>query len=325
MGKNFAIIGCAGYVAPRHIKAMKETGNNLVMALDKSDSVGILDRYFNDVHFFTEFESFDRHADKLRRRGEGEKIDYVSICSPNYLHEAHARFALRIGAHAICEKPLVLAPWNIDGLEVLEKETGKKVYAVLQLRLHPTLIELKKKISAEIAAGRSEKYDVDLSYVTSRGPWYHYSWKGNEELSGGLATNIGVHFFDMLSWIFGPVQKCTLHHSDKKKVAGCLELEHARVRWFLSVDRSDLSLIKEVKEGASAYRSITVNGKEVEFSNVFADLHTEVYKDILAGRGFGIAEAKPSIDLVHKIRSIIPAQEGEEKMHALTKSLLARQ
>ena len=301
--KNFALIGAAGYVAPRHMKAIKETGNNLLAAFDPNDSVGIIDSYFPDASFFVEFERFDRHVDKLRRRGQ--KIDYVSICSPNYLHDAHIRFALRSGADAICEKPLVLNPWNLDALEEIENETGKKVYNILQLRVHPSLIALKEKIDKEWEQ-KKEKYKIDLTYITSRGKWYFISWKGDLQKSGGVATNIGIHFFDMLIWIFGDVKHQEVHYSEPlKKMAGYIELEKAEVRWFLSVDARDLPE-EAVKKQKRTYRSITVDGEEIEFSGVFADLHTIVYQDILQGGGFGIAEARPSIELVYRIRNIQP-------------------
>jgi len=301
MSKNFALIGAAGYVAPRHMRAMKETGNNLVAALDPFDSVGIIDSFFPHADFFTEPERFDRHLDKLRRTARN-KVDYVSICSPNYLHDAHIRLALRNGAHAICEKPLVLNPWNLDGLEEIEKENGKKIFNILQLRLHPSIIALKKKIDAD----RSGKvYDIDLTYITSRGKWYFYSWKGNTAKSGGVATNIGIHFFDMLSWIFGPVLQSKVHIYQADKAAGFLQLEKARVRWFLSLDRNDLPP-KAVEKKLPTFRSITVNNEEIEFSGGFTDLHTESYRQILSGNGFGIADARNSIEIVHDIRTRKP-------------------
>ena len=297
--KNFALIGGGGYIAPRHMKAIRETGNMLVSALDPSDSVGILDSFSYDVAFFTEFERFDRHADKLRRQGEEKRIHYVSICSPNYLHDAHIRFALRIGADAICEKPLVLSPWNLDALLEVERETGRKVYNILQLRTHPAIIALKEKVAN---AGKKEKYDIDLTYITSRGKWYFASWKGDIDKSGGVASNIGVHFFDMLMWIFGAVKHQEVHHVDERKMAGFLELEHANVRWFLSVDRDDVP--EEARAtGKNTFRSITVDGEEFEFSEGFTDLHTVVYREILAGRGFGMEDARASIDLVYELRN----------------------
>jgi UDP-N-acetyl-2-amino-2-deoxyglucuronate dehydrogenase len=301
--KRFALIGAAGYIAPRHMKAIKETGNVLVAALDKCDSVGILDSYFPDADFFTEFERFDRHVDKLRRKGR--KLDYVSICSPNYLHDAHIRFALRNDADAICEKPIVLNPWNLDALEEIEKETGKKVYNILQLRVHPAIVSLKKRVEEE-SKEKKEKYKIDLTYITSRGKWYFISWKGDINKSGGVATNIGIHFFDMLMWIFGEVKHYEVHYSEPlKKMAGYIELEKAEVRWFLSVDSRDLPEIA-IKEGKRTYRSITIDGSEVEFSGGFTDLHTVVYREILDGRGFGIEDARPSIELVYRLRNIKP-------------------
>lgn len=295
--KNFALIGAAGYIAPRHMKAIKETGNNLVAALDKHDNVGILDSYFPDCHFFTEFERFDRHIDKLRRTGQ--KIDYVSICSPNYLHDAHIRFALRNGADAICEKPLVLNPWNVDALIDMEKETGRKVFTILQLRHHPSIIELKKRIDNNRT---SDKFTVDLQYITSRGNWYHTSWKGDLAKSGGVATNIGIHFFDMLIWIFGEVQKAELEKLTESYCSGVLHLERARINWFLSIDYNDIP--HNLKEaGKRTYRSLKIENEEIEFSEGFTDLHTTSYREILNGSGFGLEVAKKSIDLVHSIRS----------------------
>lgn len=296
--KNFAIIGVGGYIAPRHLKAIKETGNNLLVALDKSDSVGIMDSFFPKADFFTEPERFERHVYKLQH-GSGEKLDIFSICTPNYLHDAHIRMALLNGADAICEKPLVLNPWNIDALSELEKETGHKIYNILQLRLHPAIIELKKKIEA---GDPNKIYDVDLTYITSRGKWFHYSWKGDIAKSGGLATNIGIHFFDMLQYIFGKKKKLVVHHRDNHVVSGYLELEKARVRWFLSVDSEYLP--DEIKaKGQTTYRSIQIAGDELEFTGGFTDLHTESYRNILAGNGFGLDQAKPSIEMVHFIRN----------------------
>jgi UDP-N-acetyl-2-amino-2-deoxyglucuronate dehydrogenase len=294
--KNFAITGVAGYIAPRHLKAITETGNRIVAATDPHDAVGILDRYSFDIRFFTEFERFDRHLEKLRRGPAEQRVDYVSICSPNHLHDAHARLALRIGADAICEKPLVINPWNLDALEEIEAETGRRVFSVLQLRVHPALLALKHKVST--VHGR---HSVSLTYVTSRGHWYDVSWKGSPERSGGIAVNIGIHFFDLLLWLFGPVQECDVHLSDRTRMAGHLELECATVRWFLSTDFNDLPFAPQ--PGARAtFRSIVVDGREVEFTDGFADLHTRVYEDVLAGRGFRIADARPSIELVHRIR-----------------------
>ncbi len=298
--KKFALIGAAGYVAPRHMKAITETGNMLTAALDPNDSVGVIDNYFPKADFFIEFERFDRHIDKLRRKGN--KIDYVSICSPNYLHDAHIRFALRSNADAICEKPLVLNPWNIDGLEEIVSETGCKVYNILQLRLHPALIKLREQIKK----AKSKKiYDIDLTYITSRGHWYFTSWKGYDEKSGGIATNIGIHFFDMLIWLFGSVQKNIVHLLEPKKSAGYLELENARVRWFLSVDETTLPDNIQ-KSGQRTYRSITVDGEQIEFSGGFADLHTLSYQQIIAGNGFELTDARPSIETVYVIRNAKP-------------------
>jgi UDP-N-acetyl-2-amino-2-deoxyglucuronate dehydrogenase len=315
--KNFALIGAAGYIAPRHLKAIKDTGNNLVAALDPFDSVGIMDSYFPDADFFVEPERFDRHLDKLRRKNNGNKIDFVSICSPNYLHDSHIRMALRNDANAICEKPIVLNPWNLDALQEIEKETGKKVNTIFQLRLHQSIIELKKKVEE---GPQDKKYDIDLSYITSRGHWYYISWKGDAEKSGGIATNIGVHFFDMLTYIFGGVKENIVHYSDKIKAAGFLELEKARVRWFLSLDINDVPV--EVRNtGQRTYRSITVNGEEIEFSGGFTELHTTSYRNILEGNGFGLEDAKSSINTVFQIRNAQPVGlKGD--FHPLAKNLL---
>jgi len=296
--KQFALIGAAGYIAPRHLRAIKDTGNNLVAALDKFDSVGIMDSFFPNADFFVEFERFDRHIEKLKR-DKGLKLDYVSICTPNYLHDAHIRFALRSGAHAICEKPLVLNPWNIDALEVIERETDKKVNTILQLRLHQSIIALK----LQIANGPKDKiYEVDLTYLTSRGHWYYTSWKGELSKSGGIATNIGVHFFDMLAWIFGDLKNNKVHIHTHDRAAGFLEFKQARVRWFLSINE-DLLPQEAQEKGQRTYRSITVDGKEIEFSDGFFDLHTKSYQNIIAGNGFGLADAKASVQLVHDIRN----------------------
>ena len=298
---NFALIGAAGYIAPRHMRAIKDTGNNLVAALDKFDSVGIIDSFFPEAAFFTETERFDRHMDKLRRKGE-QKIDYVSICSPNYLHDAHIRLALRNEANAICEKPIVLNPWNVDALSEIEKESGKQIYTILQLRHHPSIIKLKE----QVANGPKDKvYDLDLTYITSRGRWYFISWKGDMIRSGGVATNIGVHFFDMLTWIFGDIKKNEVHVSLEDTAAGFLELEKARVRWYLSL-RKDTIPDEAKKEGMSTFRSITMEGEEIEFSGGFTDLHTISYQKILAGEGFGIREGRKSIEIVHNIRTSTP-------------------
>lgn len=299
--KNFAIIGVGGYIAPRHLKAIKETGNRLVAAFDVNDSVGILDRFFPDVPFFTEFERFDRHVEKLRRQDVDNKIDYVSVCSPNYLHDAHIRFALRIGANAICEKPLVLNPWNIDALQEMENETGRSVNTILQLRVHPALVALRESLQSSQKEPLSAKHEVVLTYNTSRGPWYLNSWKGNQEKSGGVATNIGIHFFDLLIWLFGPVQHNDVHYASALKTGGSIELEHAHVKWFLSIDRNDLPE-SATECGLSTFRSITVDGKEIEFSEGFTDLHNVVYQRTLEGNGFGLEDARPAIALAHDIR-----------------------
>lgn len=302
--KNFALIGAAGYIAPRHMKAIKETGNDLVAALDRCDSVGIIDSYFPEASFFTEFERFDRFVDKWHRE-QDRRIEYVSIASPNYLHDAHIRFALKSHADAICEKPLVLNPHNIDQLKVIEKETGKRVYNILQLRLHPSIIALKEKVQRELAETPDKVYDIDLTYLTSRGKWYFISWKGDESKSGGIASNIGVHFYDMLTWIFGDVEENVAHIKTPYVNAGFLRLKHARVRWFLSVVYDYIP--EEVKAaGQRTYRSITVDGEEIEFSGGFTDLHTRSYEEILAGNGFGLDEAYGSIETVSTIRNLEP-------------------
>lgn len=295
--KNFALIGAAGYIATRHMKAIKDTGNNLIAALDRFDSVGIIDSYFPNAHFFTEPERFDRHLYKIKRYDT--PIDFISICSPNYLHDAHIRLSLRNNADAICEKPLVLNPWNIDALVEIEESTKQKIYNILQLRLHPSIIALKKKVDN---APDDKIYDIDLSYLTSRGNWYFTSWKGDQSKSGGISTNIGIHFFDMLTWIFGPVEKSISHINDKDKAAGFLQLKNARVRWFLSVNY-DLIPENIKASGQRTFRSITVDGEEIEFSGGFTDLHTTSYQQILDGNGFGLLEAKPSIDIVHQLRN----------------------
>ena len=302
--KNFALLGAAGYIAPRHFKAIKETNNLLIAALDKFDSVGVLDSYFPNADFFTEFERFDRHIEKLKRNHT--KLDYVSICTPNYLHDSHIRMALRRRADAICEKPLVLNPWNVDALMDIEKESGQKINTILQLRLHPSIIALKNKV---MLASKKEKYDIDLTYITSRGKWYDISWKGDESKSGGIATNIGVHFYDMLSWIFGEVQENRVHLRAKDKSSGYLEFNNARVRWFLSINESDLPThIKE--KGQRTYRSITIDNEELEFSSGFTDLHTKSYEHILNGEGFGMQEAQKSIQIVHDIRNTSISKKG---------------
>lgn len=296
--KNFALIGAGGYIAPRHMRAIKDTGNDLIAMLDKSDSVGVIDSYFPNADFFTEFERFDRHVDKLKRLGK--KVDYVSICTPNYLHDSHIRFALRQNADAICEKPIVLNPWNVDALNEIEKETGRNINTILQLRLHPSIVALKKKIESE--KDKNKIYDIDLTYITSRGNWYYVSWKGDHSKSGGIATNIGVHFFDMLTWIFGPVKENIVNVADENKTAGFLLLENARVRWFLSIDKNDLPEVAKANN-ISTFRSITIEGEELEFSGGFTELHTESYKKILAGEGFTISDARESIQIVYNIRN----------------------
>src|SRR5215470_11194375 len=311
--KNFAMTGVAGFVAPRHLKAIKDTGNRLVAAADPNDSVGVLDRYSFDVRFFNEIERFDRHLEKLRRGPASERVEYVSICSPNYLHDAHIRLALRVGAHAICEKPIVINPWNLDALEELEHESGRTVNTVLQLRLHPSLIALKQRL----AAARQYQHEVCLTYITARGPWYQTSWKGSDERAGGLVTNIGIHFFDLLLWLFGAVKRCELHRNRANQMAGLIELERARVRWLLSTSIEDLPFAAQpgVK---TTFRSITVDGAEVEFSEGFTTLHTRVYEEVLAGRGFRIPDARPSIELSHRIRHTpVTAPEDLELAHPM--------
>jgi UDP-N-acetyl-2-amino-2-deoxyglucuronate dehydrogenase len=319
---NFALIGAAGYIAPRHMKAIRETGNNLAAALDPYDGVGIIDSYFPKADFFIEPERFDRHLDKLRRlaksssSGEYQKVDYVSICSPNYMHDSHIRLALRNEATAICEKPIVLNPWNLDALHEIEKETGKKVFTIFQVRLHPVIKALREKI---LNSPDDKIYNVDLTYITSRGKWYYRSWKGNIEKSGGIATNIGIHFFDLLTWIFGDVKENIVHVLQPEKAAGILNLKKARVRWFLSLDYEDIP--KEVKEkGLRTFRSITVENEEIEFSEGFTDLHTESYRQLLAGNGFGMNEARSCVEIAHQIRNSTPIGiKGD--YHPLLKSI----
>lgn len=306
--KNFALIGAAGYIAPRHMQAIKETNNRLVAAMDPNDSVGIMDSYFPDSHFFTEFERFDRHLDKLRRSGSPDCVDYVSVCSPNYLHDSHMRFSLRSGSDVICEKPIVLNPWNIDALCEIERDTGRRVNTILQLRLHPSIIALKKYIETSSA---DKKHDVDLAYVTSRGKWYMQSWKGVDDKSGGIATNIGVHFFDMLHFLFGELQSSVVHYSRTDKVCGFLEYTNARVRWYLSLDVNDVPEDQR-SAGQRTYRSITVDGEELEFSGGFGDLHTRSYQEILAGNGFGLEENRVAIDTVAAIRNATPVGKAED-------------
>jgi len=309
--KNFALVGAAGYVAPRHMRAIRDIGGSMKVAFDPRDSVGVLDSYFPDVSFFVEFERFDRHIDKLRR--EGEPIDYVSICSPNYLHDAHVRFALRSGAHAICEKPLVLNPWNLDSLEEIAEQTGLQVNTILQLRLHPAIVELRERVASE----PGKIHDVDLSYITTRGRWYHVSWKGDLGKSGGIATNIGIHFMDMLIHVFGDVKKISLHAQTPSYAAGYLELERARVRWFLSIDREHLPPDSGEK---TTWRSILIDGEELEFSSGFTDLHTESYRNIVDGKGFGIDQVRPSVELASSLRAMSPTPDQGEKHPLLKKS-----
>ena len=298
--KNFALIGAAGYIAPRHLKAIKDTGNNLVASLDRFDSVGIIDSYFPDSNFFTEFERFDRFVDKYIRSGKA--LDYTSVCTPNYLHDSHIRFGLRHGTDVICEKPLVLNPWNIDGLKEMEKECGKRVWNIFQLRLHPAIIALKEKVAS---APKEKVFEFDLTYITSRGNWYYQSWKGDTTKSGGIATNIGVHFYDMLSWIFGAVKTNIVHVHTHDRAAGLLEFERAKVRWFLSIN-ADTIPAELRAQGKRTYRSMRIEEEEIEFSDGFTDLHTTSYKEILAGRGFGLDEAYASIGIVHDIRHAEP-------------------
>lgn len=302
--KNFALIGASGYIAPRHMKAIKETGHMLIVALDKYDGIGIMDSHFPQAHFFTEFERFERFIDQWHRDGN-KRIEYIGITTPNYLHDSHIRFTLKNGAHAICEKPLVLNPHDIDQLKVIEEETGKKVYNILQLRLHDSIIALKEKIAKELHHNPNKIYDIDLTYLTSRGRWYFESWKGDEKKSGGIATNIGVHFFDMLSWIFGPIEENIVHLKQVDTNAGFMKLKNANVRWFLSVNYDYIP--DDIKiTSKTTFRSITVDGEEFEFSEGFTDLHTKSYRHILDGDGFGLEEARNSINIVSEIRSLVP-------------------
>lgn len=309
--KNFAITGVAGYIAPRHLQAIKDTGNKLIAAVDPHDSVGILDRYFPKTSYFTEFERFDRHLEKLKRTHSEDKIDYLSVCSPNNLHDAHIRLGLRVGADAICEKPLVLNPWNLDQLQEIETETGKKVYTVLQLRVHPALLEIKKQVQKN----KGSRHNVILTYITSRGPWYNYSWKGREDISGGVATNIGIHFFDMLMWLFGGVQQNHIFAKQPGKSSGFIELQNADVRWFLSIDSNDLPK-EAIDNKKSTYRSITIDGNELEFTEGFTDLHTKIYQEIIDGKGFGIEDARASIEVAYEIRNL-PVTNNKELYHPM--------
>jgi UDP-N-acetyl-2-amino-2-deoxyglucuronate dehydrogenase len=313
--KNFALIGASGYVAPRHMRAVKETGHQLIAAVDPFDSVGVMDAYFPNADFFVEFERFDRHLEKRKRAGD--KIDYLSICSPNYLHDAHIRFGIRYGANVICEKPVVLNPWNLEALEQIEKESGNRIYTILQLRLHPKIIALKQKIEK----GPKDKiYNIDLSYITTRGHWYYTSWKGDVEKSGGIATNIGIHFFDMLSWVFGSVKENTVHVHTHDRAAGYLTLKKARVRWFLSINGD---LLPDLATGKSTYRSLHLDGEEVDFSGGFEDLHTKSYEQILHGKGLPITESKQAIQTVYNIRNAeVKGLSGE--YHPMAKTPLSK-
>jgi UDP-N-acetyl-2-amino-2-deoxyglucuronate dehydrogenase len=308
MSKNFALIGAAGYIAPRHMKAIQDTGNKLVAVMDPNDSVGIIDSYFPQAKFFTEIERFDRHLEKLRREDQRSAVEYMSICSPNYLHDAHVRLALRVGATAICEKPLVINPWNLHAIQEIEQEYSQRVYTIMQLRLHPDVVALKERIDSNPP---DEKVDILLTYITRRGEWYHISWKGSEAKSGGLAMNIGIHFFDLLAWIFGPVEQSAVHLRQDDRMSGVLELQKARVRWFLSVNGDDLPP-ETVEEGGYAYRNLTMDGEEIDLSSGFEDLHTRVYEETLAGNGFGIEDARPAIDLVYDVRTADVTRAGRE-------------
>lgn len=316
MPRNFAITGVAGYIAPRHLKAIKETGHQVVAAVDPHDAVGILDQFSFDTRFFSEIERFDRHLEKLRRGPESGRVHYVSICSPNYLHDAHVRLALRVGADAICEKPLVINPWNLDALEEIERETGRRVYTILQLRVHPDLLALKS------ALDQGRRHQVVLTYITGRGSWYGVSWKGREDRSGGVATNIGIHFFDLLLWLFGPVRDIFVHAKSETKGAGLLVLERADVQWYLSTDIGDLPDSARSQQ-RTTYRSITVDGDEVEFSGGFTNLHTVVYERILNGQGHGIADARPAIELAYRIRQTPLSACGYSTTHPFVRRLQA--
>lgn len=311
--KNFALTGVGGYIAPRHLKAIRDTGNRLVAAVDPKDSVGVLDQFGFDVRFFTEIERFDRYLEKLRRAGGDAPIHYLSVCSPTYLHDAHCRLGLRMRADVICEKPLVINPWNLDALEELERESGQRVWTIFQLRAHEKLVELREKVAVP-AGSRGHRHDVVLTYVTPRGPWYDVSWKGQTEKSGGVPTNIGIHFFDMLMWMFGSAEAARVHLREPRRMAGHLELEHARVRWFLSVDPRDLPRATTPARSAT-FRSIAIDGTEIEFSDGFTDLHTRVYEMTLAGRGFSIQDARPSIELVHEMRAAATSAPSSSDLH----------
>jgi len=309
---NFALTGLAGYIAPRHLKAIKDTGNRLVAAVDPHDSVGIIDSYFPNASFFTEVERFDRHLEKIKREDASEKVDYITICSPNHLHDAHVRLALRVGADAICEKPLVLNPWNLDILQELEEEYGQRVWTILQLRVHPNIVALKQKIENEKENGQRHK--VKLTYITSRGLWYHYSWKGDESKSGGIGTNIGIHFFDMLMWLFGAPEKTELYVREENRMGGFLELPKADVEWYLSLEPEDIP--HNADKDQRTFRTIDIDGDEIEFSGGFTDLHTKVYEETLKGNGFGIEDARPSIELVHDLRTMPLTENPTGSVHA---------
>ena len=314
--KNFGLIGIAGYIAPRHLKAIQDTKNRLVCAVDPHDSVGVIDSYFPDASFFTEVERFDRHLEKIRRENKGEQVNYMTICSPNHLHDAHIRLSMRVGADAICEKPLVLNPWNLDVLKKLEEEYNQRVWTILQLRVHPTLIELKKKIEEK---KREKRHKIRLTYITSRGTWYHYSWKGDAEKSGGIGTNIGIHFFDMLMWLFGPAQSTELYVREPNRMGGYLELLNADVEWFLSLEPEDIP--NRAGEEQRTFRTISVDGEEIEFSVGFTNLHTKVYEETLIGNGFGLDDARLSIELVHKLRTMKLTQKPSGLVHPSIKVL----
>lgn len=314
--KNFALTGLAGYIAPRHLKAIKDTGNRLVAAVDPHDSVGIIDRFFPNASFFTEVERFDRHIEKARRDASSETVDYMTICSPNHLHDAHIRLAMRVGADAICEKPLVLNPWNLDVLQELEEEYGQRVWTILQLRVHPALIALKKKLEKE---KNSKRHKIRLTYITSRGLWYHYSWKGDQEKSGGIGTNIGIHFFDLLMWLFGPAQDTELYVREENRMGGYLELPNADVEWFLSLEPEDIP--ESADDGQRTFREISFDDHSIEFSSGFTDLHTKVYEKTLNGNGFGIEDARPSIELVHKLRTMDLTENPSGLVHPSIKKL----
>ncbi len=316
---NFAMVGVSGFVAPRHLQAIHDTGNRLIAATDPSDSAGILDRYSLDVKFFREIERFDRFLEKVRRGPEADRVHFVSICSPNFLHDAHVRLALRAQADAICEKPLVISPWNLDALQQLELETGRRVYTVLQLRHQPALKELRVALQND----RQRRHQVTLTYVTARGPWYDVSWKGADERSGGLGMNIGIHLFDLLLWLFGPASRCEVHLCERRRMAGFLELRDADVRWFLSVEPRDLPF--PVMPGKkTTYRSIDVDGSELEFTNAFGELHTVVYEQTLKGEGKGIDDARPSIELVHRIRTSEPKRNRELEHPLLSEQMAVK-